>query len=347
MKLLQNYQLVWRTWMTACLVLSIASLQAQDTHFSQYYNAPLTISPGQVGAFDADLRFIGNYRNQWYSAQSPFTTFNASFDQKLFNDQMEAGYWSLGGNFSHDYAGDANLSNSSVDLMGTYTKALDKENFLTGGISVGLAHRNFEPTALTFDNQWNGDVFDPNLGINENFVNTSKTFIDFGVGVNWMGVREDKRTTMLAGVALYHVTTPDQSFNDPVKSPLDRRLSLYIAPVIEIADKWDLVLHGTGQVQGGYLEVLAGGAGRVHLNQDRGHELAVQLGFGGRFNAIGDALIPSAELHWKSWVVGLSYDINISDFTVATNSFGGPEIAVRYIIRKVKPMQTFKICKPV
>jgi hypothetical protein len=43
-------------------------------------------------------------------------------------------------------------------------------------------------------------------------------------------------------------------------------------------------------------------------------------------------------------MVGLTWDVNLSGFSAATNYNGGPEITVRYIIHKVYPFGAFKAC---
>jgi hypothetical protein len=48
-------------------MLPIAAM-AQDLHFSQWFNSPLTTNPANAGFIpDADYRFGANYRNQWSS----------------------------------------------------------------------------------------------------------------------------------------------------------------------------------------------------------------------------------------------------------------------------------------
>jgi hypothetical protein len=92
------------------------------------------------------------------------------------------------------------------------------------------------------------------------------------------------------------------------------------------------------------MEALAGAAGKLYFNTKKSQELALQLGFSYRFNARGDALYPSLELLFREWMVGLSWDLNVSNYSVATNRNGGPEITLRYIIHKVYPVKAFKAC---
>ena len=74
-------------------------------------------------------------------------------------------------------------------------------------------------------------------------------------------------------------------------------------------------------------------AGRYHLSQAKGKEIAIQMGTSIR---IGDAIIPTFELHYAAWKIGVSYDLNISQFDTATNGNGGIEIGAMYTITNVK-----------
>ena len=55
---------------------------SQDIHFSQYNLSPLNLNPSLTGAFQGDLRFIGNHRNQWSSVSNPYATFGFSFEKE-------------------------------------------------------------------------------------------------------------------------------------------------------------------------------------------------------------------------------------------------------------------------
>ncbi|MCB0704531.1 MAG: PorP/SprF family type IX secretion system membrane protein [Saprospiraceae bacterium] len=321
------------------------SVRGQDIHFSQFYNSPLSLSPALTGVHSGDYRFIGNYRSQWQSALVPYTTFFGTADVKFFNPRKPNGYFSGGLIFSYDAAGDAKLSTTHVGLSGSYTLAIDTENFLTLGIYGGVIQRAFQPGELTFDHQFS-DIFDPNRPTNEDFQSTSRVFADFGAGLNYHGQSTSKRSKLDVGGGVYHLTNPDGSFSDADNAEIPMRVSLYMMPVIQIATPLDWVLHGSAQLQGSYFEALAGTGLLIHLSNHRAREVAVQVGANYRFNSFGDAIIPTVELHlYNQWKVGVSYDINVSDFSVATNNYGGPEVSVQYLITKVRPLDKFKICK--
>jgi type IX secretion system PorP/SprF family membrane protein len=318
----------------------------QDIHFSQFYNSPLSLNPALTGVHSGDYRFIGNYRSQWQSALVPYTTFFATADAKFYNPRKPNGFFSGGLIFTYDAAGDASLSTTHVGLSGSYTLAIDRENFITLGIYGGATQRAFQLNQLTFDYQFNGDIFDPNRPINEDFDGTSRWFADFGVGLNYHGQSLEKRSKLDVGGGIFHVTNPDGSFQDSDNAEIPMRISLYMIPTIQIADPLDWVLHGSAQIQGTYFEALAGTGIRIHLSNKRAREVAIQVGANYRFNSFGDAIIPAVELHLHNqWRVGVSYDINVSDFQVATNNYGGPEVSVQYLITKVRPLDKFKLCK--
>lgn len=330
-----------------CLMLGGQELLAQDIHFSQFYHSPLTLSPALTGVSPGDIRVSGIYRSQWNAANSPFKTILASADTKFYTGKHPDWWFSAGINLFNDRAGDGNLSTTSVNLSGSYTRMMTRDNFLTLGVSAGFGQRQFDFNEYTFDNQWNGDVFDPNRATQENFNDTNNGFPSFGIGFNWHGQKAKyslkPRSKVDLGAGAYHLNTPDQSFQND-QSDLPVRLGMYILPVFQLTKKFDLVANGTFQAQGEYTEILAGAGVRYHLSTKKAKEFALQFGFSGRFNSIGDALIPAAELHYRDLMVGFSWDVNISDFSTATNRNGGPELSVRYIIRKVHPLSAYKAC---
>ncbi len=348
MNIVLKTKLYLRFLSTLFLLMTVKWLSAQDIHFSQYYNSPLTTNPALTGVSGGDIRFGGLYRSQWNSANSPFRTAQVGADKKFYTMAHTKWWFSGGINVFYDRAGDANIENTNVQLSGSFTRMLDRQNFMTIGVGVGFGQRNFDFGNLTFDDQWDGAVFDPSRAINESFDDTNLMYPDFGAGFNWRGQGNKfmgkERTKIDLGAAAYHLNRPNQSFNKSDKSRLPVRMSVYLLPIFQLNKDGDLVGHATYQMQGKYREALAGAGYRYHISTKRAKEIAVQLGFSFRFNAIGDAFIPAAELHYRQLMVGLSWDVNVSDFSAATNRNGGPEIAIRYIIKKVYPLRAFKAC---
>ena len=332
----------------AGFVLMYGFLSGQDIHFSQYYNAPMNLSPALTGISSGDVRVGGIYRSQWNAANSPYKTIFVSGEYRFYNT-AHPDWWISGGLMVYyDRAGDANLETTNISLSGSYTRMMDQRNFLTVGVLAGFGQRSFDFNQLTFDDQWNGEVFDPNRNINENFNNTNLSYADFGAGFNYRGQNAKystkPRSKIDLGAGAYHLSQPEQNFASNDQSKLPFRLGMYFLPVLQLTDKGDLVGNATYQIQGEYREALAGAAYRHHLSTKKAREVAVQFGVSFRFNSIGDAVIPAAELHYREFIAGLSWDINVSDFSAATNRNGGPEIHFRYILKKVHPLRAFKAC---
>ncbi|MFT5262637.1 MAG: type IX secretion system PorP/SprF family membrane protein [Polaribacter sp.] len=326
-----------------CLLVS-TGLQSQDIHYSQYYNSPLNISPALTGMYNGDMRFMGNYRDQWSSVPVDYRTYTAAFDMKYFHKKLENGFFGGGIVLNTDKAGDSELGMTQVALSGAYTQRLNDNNMMTAGFQFGVGQRSFSLNALKFENQWNGDVYEATAGTGENFSNTSVAFVDVGAGFNWRLQFDEGLRRLDIGVGAFHLNKPQQKFYEGGDVALPMRLSFYASGEAEVNELWSVVFHGIAQFQGPNKEGITGTGVKYWLNKARGKEMAIQLGTAYRFFGRSDAVIPSVELQYLAWKFGLSYDINLSDFDVATNSRGGLELSLIYIITKVKPTKEIKAC---
>lgn len=343
------------------LWLVVGKLGAQDLHYSQFYNAPMTISPSLTGVFGGDVRFMGNYRGQWSRTPVDYRTFTAVVDMKFINRTARKGFFAGGLAFNYDQAGYSKLNLTNLGLNGSYTRQLSNKFFVSLGGLVSANQRRFKLDDLEFDSGFDpgSGTFDPSLGTGETFPSTSKFFLDFGAGINLrlqgldaaeMIDRLTKRSKLDVGVGVFHITQPDQSFYDNYESPLTTRITPYILGVLQVSNNVDLVGNLIGQFQEPYQEYLGMVGGRIYLSRRLGRPLAVQLGVGYRFNDIKafsaskDAWMPNVEVHYKQWRAGFSYDINISGFNVTTQKRGGPEFSVSYVLHKVRPLPYFKHC---
>jgi len=327
-----------------CSLLTTCSVNSQDLHFSQFYFAPLQLNPALTGVFSEDLRFSANYRRQWKSVPVDYLTFSGVIDGKISVLEFENGFFSGGLIFNYDVAGDGNLSYTHFGASGSYTQKLSDQQLLTVGILFGTGQRRIEMNQLTFGNQFNGDLFVAGAPTRENLDQTSIFYMDFGAGLNWHLQDKEQRFGADIGVGVFHLTQPDVSFYDQNKTPLPRRLSFYGNSHFKISDKIRLELAGYYQRQNTYTESVAASGFRYQMTDTRGRELALRLGLGYRFIGARDALIPSVAVSYNAWIVGFSYDLNRSDFELATNGQGGPELALQYRITKVKPLKSSKVC---
>ena len=65
-----------------CAFLAVLLLafigQAQDIHWSQFNDNPVFQNPGNTGNFNGDVRFVGNFRDQWRAVSVPYQTLSLS-----------------------------------------------------------------------------------------------------------------------------------------------------------------------------------------------------------------------------------------------------------------------------
>ncbi len=324
---------------------ALNEIQAQDIHWSQFRLSPMNLSPAATAIFKGDVRFIGSYRNQWanFDQNVNYLTFSGSVDMKFFVPKLRNSLFGGGLIFNHDSAGDLGLDLTQIGLNGSYTHQLAKRHFLTLGLQGSVAQRRYNPN-LTVDNQWNGDVFDSSLPTREPVDQASTSIADFSGGLNYHYQKPSKRSKLDVGVALFHINEPGHSFYDDETLTYPQRLSIYALATLGVGNKFDLLPMAMRQEQGPHSQTLLGLAGRIHLNQHVARKTAFQLGLNYRFNELeADAWIPNLEFHYRSLLVGVSYDINVSDFVINTNNRGGLELHLTYIVNKVR-LDEAKIC---
>lgn len=322
----------------AVLLLSTGRLSAQDIHFSQFNFSPLNQNPANTNLFDGDFRFVGNYKNQWPTVPVRFNTFSASAEMNFLtlknNDRLGGGFL-----FYFDRAGDSKFTSLNTALSVSYIKSLDKKNHhaLSLGLQFGLINRSFNYTKLYFDNQWNGDVYDPNIAVDETFNKTRLNFFDLNVGLAYKW-RKNERTNVTVGFGVSHLSRPRQTFFNDNSVKLDLRYTLNVRAQIKVAKRVDLVPEFLFQRQDTKQEFDLGLHAKYYLPVKIPHTVALNLG---AYSRIVDAGWLLAGVDFDNLQVNLSYDINFTKLTAASRYNGGFEASIIYILAKVK-----KINKP-
>ncbi|MBK8955574.1 MAG: PorP/SprF family type IX secretion system membrane protein [Saprospiraceae bacterium] len=324
-------------------ILYLNSLHAQDIHHSQYYTTHLNYNAAATGLFAGDQRLALNYRRQWFVDDIVrYMTLSGSFDFKIYPKSWKTkGIWNVGIQFNYDQAGDSKLGLAYLGGSVAYSYPISINHILSAGGGISFAHRRFNPDELTWDSQWNGDIFDPTLPSGENFGKTSTNFFDAHAGLNYRW-QKSKRTRIDFGISAFHLTQPDQKFFEQslsIKLPI--RWSFQLIPSFQLTENLDLMLHGLYQKQQAYEETLLGGYAKLYLSQRRGQELQLLLGIATRLE---DALIPKIAVQYKNYYGGLSYDITNSGFESAVREKGGPEFSFVYIFTKARPFAQLKSC---
>lgn len=319
------------------------STVAQDIHFSQFYQAPLQMNPALAGAFSGSQRFHLNYKNQWASIGSPFTTYAGAFDMPIGRDTWKNAFMGIGAHVYSDKAGDSNMGTLYAALSASGHVNMGDGHFISTGIQVGYVQRSISYDALRWDNQFSNGSFDPSLPTGESAWNTKHSFFDMGAGISWTYAKEDAMISsgnalkINAGIAAYHFHGPKQSFREFVSDTLHTRWLVHAGAKIGITNtRYAIQPVVRYMMQGKLKEIMAGALIGLHLKEESKYtgafkDIWVSVG---AYYRVGDALIPTLQLDMGPYFLGISYDVNLSDLTVATNGKGGVEIAARYIIMK-------------
>ena len=77
------YNHIIHLFLAALLFCSCTVLQAQDIHFSQFYEAPLLRNPSLAGIFTGDVRAQIVYRDQWNSVTNAFKSGSVNAEYKM------------------------------------------------------------------------------------------------------------------------------------------------------------------------------------------------------------------------------------------------------------------------
>src|SRR5690625_6802079 len=119
---------------------------------------------------------------------------------------------------------------------------------------------------------------------------------------------------------------PDQAFlenSDPIRLPV--RSSVYADLWLGLSDRVRWNLTGNAQWQGPFEAQNVGTKFEFHVINQKGNNLHLSLGGYFRLSSKWDAVSPYVGARINDLDLGFSYDINVSQFDIATGGRGGPE----------------------
>lgn len=323
-----------------CFLILNVSAFGQDIHFSQFTAFPLNLNPALTGLFEGDYRFSAIDKNQWNSVTVPYKTFSGSADMKLRRKKLKNDVMGAGFLFNTDKAGDSEFGTVQAASSIAYTKKLnnDSTQFLSVGLQMGIVQRSINYNNLTFDNQYNGDAFDPSLGSGQAFIDNNFIYFDISSGINWL-YRPRERFKINTGLGVFHLNKPKQSFLNDNEIKLDVKCLLYTSAQLQLVDQLDILPAIMYSRQGIFQESIVGTSVKYILESRLGYNTAMYFG---SFYRLGDAVILSTGIDYNDLNLGISYDINTSGLKAASNGRGGFEISLTYIIRKFIPLESIR-----
>jgi len=295
---------------------------AQDLHFSQYFNAPLLINPANTGFMpDNDYRMGINYRNQWVNLTNPYKTIQAWGDAQLLTNKLDNSWLGIGGALLSDVAGAGNLTATTLQLSLAYHQMLEETSLLSGGIAVGWVQKRIDFSKLTFDNQWNSHFFDNLIPVGETFNTNNVNYLDIQIGLNYAFMPNDK-TYFNVGVSAQHLNQPNESFfsaNDVV--PV--RYNAFLNGNFKIQDVWILNPNIYYSYMSAANELVIG----INANRKVSYDGNKQLIMGCYYRK-DDAIIPMLGFQLSNTKLTFSYDATTSAIKNFNNGYGAYEVSL-------------------
>jgi type IX secretion system PorP/SprF family membrane protein len=351
---MKTFTLLRNSFLGAVL-LSATVAGAQDIHFSEFTQSPLTVNPALAGT-TAWIRATMIYRTQWSAVTVPYSTLGASFDIKAkkhwikikgaterYRKPTEDGFgWGV--NIYNDRAGDGKMGTLQANLSLAYQVYLSKTSMLAAGFQGGVMQRT-----LNFSSLYWGTQYDPNSSTGYNtalpadkaIANGSSSLIrpDLGAGLtytykkNERYMRGNDARDLTVGASIFHVNRPNYSFLGG-NEKLDPRIVFHGNGTYGISNTSIAILPGfLFQKQGPNQEILAGALIRYMLREDSkytGFIKGASVSAGGYYRN-RDAFVAAILFEFSSYGIGMSYDFNVSGLKTVSSGRGGFEITLRFL----------------
>ena len=308
------------------VILNFAVLNAQDLHFSQFNNSPITLNPAFSGINGCSYRLVANYKAQWTNLDA-FQTYAVSYDMAVLKHGPKSNFGGVGLSLMSDVAGDLNFKTNMMNLSLSYTVLLNKKGTqsISTGLVGGVGIRSFDASRMTTDAQFAENGFDPSLNTMENIPNSRVVFADVGAGFLW-NYNVTKNSNYYAGLALSHVNQPGISFVNQADERLFMKFTFHGGALIPLTNLMFLMPSFMYLHQGPHDQLNLGTYVKLRKSIDPKDKTAFYLGGWYRWK---DALIFAARVDIAGFNVGFSYDVTLSELTKATLN-GGPELSVIY-----------------
>lgn len=305
----------------------------QDPNFSQFYASPLSLNPALTGKFDGLVRIAGNYRDQWPAISKAFVTSTVSLDMNILPGKIaETDAWGVGIMAMTDKTANGILNSNYFSFSTAYHKALDEDGYNQLGIGFQgtYAGKRLDGTRINLEDEldqyggWTNPTSDP---VNNQVLKVN--YFDLNAGMLFNG-SSDGINNYYFGLSLYHINRPKESFTGAVYT-LNPRLTLHGGSSFPIAENATLQLSALHSRQAGAVNTVAGGNVGIMMNQDEEVPTNIYLGGWYRFK---DALLPYVGIEFGEFLLGATYDVNVSKLKTASQSRGGIEISLIYVKRR-------------
>jgi type IX secretion system PorP/SprF family membrane protein len=302
------------------------SVNAQGLHFSQFYNAPMLVSPANTGLMsENDYRVGGNYRSQWSSVPAPFQSFSFYGDLQVFRRRNGTNWLGVGAAMFTDKAGNGDLSLNRWEAFAAYHIELGEYQMISVGLSAATVERTVDFTKLTFDQQWDGFVFNNTLPSGEKGYVSKAKYSDIGAGINY-AIFPSELVYIKLGVSVAHINQPSETFFTGQENKIGMRPTGYIDMLARIGDR--IVINPSVYYtrQKSASELMFGSLMSILMGSENTDGSLV---FGGYYR-MNEAIVGSFGYDWNGLRVMASYDFTTSELGAFNNHNGALELGLRW-----------------
>jgi len=221
------------------------------------------------------------------------------------------------------------LTVNKLFLSGSFNTLIDEIHNFSAGIQIGYVVKSFSLDGLTLPSQFNNTtgLFDSELPNNLTTWDENINYPDFNFGLAYKG--KLTKFNPFGGLSLFHINNPQESF---LRTEDKLPMRLVIHGGIEYPLKENIILKPNVlcmyHKRAG--DWIISALGYYLLPEGK----LVEKAFGGvqmrtSLNTF-DAIIFTGGVSAYGFDVGLSYDVNVSALSAATNNRGAFEISIIY-----------------
>ena len=302
-------------------------LPAQDLHFSQFFNSPLSTNPANTGFIpDADYRLGAHYRNQYSSIlSSPYKTISVFGDAQLLRNKIENGWLGIGGLILSDVAGSGGLRSTKIYGSLAYHQQLGNSSLLSAGFNVGWANKRIDISKLSFPDQFDGKFFDNTLPSSVVLNANSVSYLDIQAGLNYAYFPTED-IYINGGYSIHHVNGPQETFFSGVadSSRISMRHIGFANALIKLNDRVIINPNIFYTNQAKSSELVLGLNANYNLSGEGGEKQLIA----GIYYRAGDAVIPMVGFELKNIRFTFSYDVTTSSLRNFNNFRGANEFNI-------------------
>ena len=309
--------------LSGMIMMSLATgAVAQDVHYSQYFNVPLSVNPALTGKIDGTFRVGADYRNQWHGLVDGRNTYSTpSFYGDVPLRFKSKDILGVGISIVSDKSSGGRLSALSGMLSTAYHQGLGskKNHYLSLGIQLGFSQRKLDLANIKLGDQIELQNESVTLGSADyNNLKGSASGFDMNFGVHWSS-KFSERVSLNAGYAAFHVTQPGISlYIDEANLPV--RHVVTMGADFGLSDHFRLIPFFLYMAEAKAKETFEGLAAGIPFNANAGMYLGAYL-------RTHDAFVPYLGFDIKGLKLGVSYDVTTSSLE---KTGGGIEISLTY-----------------